>query len=75
MFDMIGAAPICVQVDQEVQDSICEWHNLPDNLCQTVINLTKTPVVRARLYAHQGCIYLIKNTEKNTKIVKHYCNF
>ncbi len=26
--------------------------------------------------AHQGCIYLIKNTEKkNSNIVKSYCNF
>ncbi len=26
-------------------------------------------------YAHQGCIYLIKITEKNSNIVKYYCNF
>ncbi len=26
-------------------------------------------------YAHQGCIYLIKNTEKNSNNVKYYCNF
>ncbi len=25
--------------------------------------------------AHQGCIYSIKNTEKNSNIVKSYCNF
>ncbi len=25
--------------------------------------------------AHQGCIYSIKNTEKNSNIVKFYCNF
>ncbi len=26
-------------------------------------------------YAHQGCIYFIKNTEKNSNIVKYYCIF
>ncbi len=35
MFDMIGAAPICVRADREVQDSICERLTLPDNLCRT----------------------------------------
>ncbi len=25
--------------------------------------------------AHQGCIYLIKNTEKNSNVVKYYFNF
>ncbi len=24
-------------------------------------------------YVHQGCIYFIKNTEKNINIVKYYC--
>lgn len=35
MFDMIGTGPICVQADWERQDSICEFHALPDSLRQT----------------------------------------
>jgi hypothetical protein len=35
MFDMIGASPICVRADREVQDSIGERLTLPDNLCRT----------------------------------------
>ncbi len=35
MFHMIGAAPICVRADREVQDSIGECLTLPDNLCRT----------------------------------------
>ncbi len=35
MFDMIGVAPICVQADREVQDSIGEHLTLPDNLRRT----------------------------------------
>ncbi len=58
MFDMSGAAPICVQADREVQDSICKHLTLPDNPRQTsgpievldkifapILNRAKNPVV------------------------------
>ena len=35
MFDIIGAAPMCLRADREVQDSICERLTLPDNLRRT----------------------------------------
>lgn len=33
--DMIGTAPISVQADREVQDSIWKWLTLPDNQRRT----------------------------------------
>ncbi len=62
MFDMIGAALICVREDREVQDSIGERLTLPDNLRWTSepievilsrgksgLDQAKTPGVWARL--------------------------
>ncbi len=50
MFDMIGAALICVRADREVQDSICERLTLPDNPRRTsgpieVLNKIFAPIL------------------------------